>query len=478
MADDYYITIPSNASMDLYPANKLSSYKVQLSHPIQLGLEPHEAALTEIHFPNSYESTHVISTDQTEDFVNIRVDKLEHIINQTEIKLAVRQFNSVERLVTHINNKIDTRMKDANKPKVFYKVDKVYYEPASPMEGISHDLVLSPSLRLKLGFEPTDARHASNLPVTSKITRKHISIFETDFITVKVFGGAKLVSEKKIQLSPAIFKNESDLCAYITDESKKGAKDNPSLTYAEGKFSIKNASPLRGILHTLDLSSELKTRLGFQPTDTLTSSVNPLYDFTTVDILETTEDDSVTLKFFEPQRVLHNYNVKLETKGYNTIQDLIDAMNEKMKNAVIAQYRPVFTLSETNLVSYTVSEASIALSESLRIKLGYMGQDATTASQSPVLTYGYTRHIYVYTDLIHPNFIGNSFSPLIRIVQPKQGHLDAETVEFSIRQYYPLRSNILTDIEVELRTDTGRLTPFTSGRNRVVCVFHVRKKAI
>ena len=51
-ADNFYMTLPSNASMDLYVKNTLSEYKVQLPRTLHLN-HSYETALVEITYPNT-----------------------------------------------------------------------------------------------------------------------------------------------------------------------------------------------------------------------------------------------------------------------------------------------------------------------------------------------------------------------------------------------------------------------------------------
>jgi hypothetical protein len=53
-ADNFYMTLPSNASMDLYPGNVLSEYKVQLPRTLHLNHE-YETALVEMTYPVTYD---------------------------------------------------------------------------------------------------------------------------------------------------------------------------------------------------------------------------------------------------------------------------------------------------------------------------------------------------------------------------------------------------------------------------------------
>ena len=45
-----YVTLPSNSSMDIYPNNKILSFKVNLSETLQVDPEHWEVALKEIQF--------------------------------------------------------------------------------------------------------------------------------------------------------------------------------------------------------------------------------------------------------------------------------------------------------------------------------------------------------------------------------------------------------------------------------------------
>ena len=49
MNKKFYIVLPSNSSTNLYPDNKISSFKVHLSNPLQLYPTKWEVTLSEIH---------------------------------------------------------------------------------------------------------------------------------------------------------------------------------------------------------------------------------------------------------------------------------------------------------------------------------------------------------------------------------------------------------------------------------------------
>ena len=51
----FYVTLPSNASMDLYPTNKQASYKIRLPRTLYLR-HGFEVALVEVQYPISWKT--------------------------------------------------------------------------------------------------------------------------------------------------------------------------------------------------------------------------------------------------------------------------------------------------------------------------------------------------------------------------------------------------------------------------------------
>ncbi len=66
----FYVTLPCNASMNIYPDNCISNYKTRLARSINLK-GPWEVGLIEFHYPitwytfNDEDATFIINTDPT-----------------------------------------------------------------------------------------------------------------------------------------------------------------------------------------------------------------------------------------------------------------------------------------------------------------------------------------------------------------------------------------------------------------------------
>ena len=91
----FYIVLPSNSSSLLFPNNKISSFKVQLSNPLQLDPSKWEVALSEIQFAHTWynvrngKNTLKITSSDTTSVLQIpegHYKNIETIIEKIELK--------------------------------------------------------------------------------------------------------------------------------------------------------------------------------------------------------------------------------------------------------------------------------------------------------------------------------------------------------------------------------------------------------
>ena len=95
----FYITLPSNASMDLFPKNTLTSYTTKLSSAIKLEGE-YEVALTEIMFPfnwNFRDNGNIMFTH-----VSLKADK-EAMIKEVVFNTPLYVYDTIESLIKSVN---------------------------------------------------------------------------------------------------------------------------------------------------------------------------------------------------------------------------------------------------------------------------------------------------------------------------------------------------------------------------------------
>ena len=87
---------------------------------------------------------------------------------------------------------------------------------------------------------------------------------------------------------------------------------------------------------------------------------------------------------------------------------------------------------------------------------------------------GLFQNIYINSDLIQTQFVGDTRANVLRIIAPQQEKGQVETFNFAPIFYFPLRVVKFNTIEINITGDTGRLVPFDGGV--VVIVLHLRRK--
>lgn len=90
------------------------------------------------------------------------------------------------------------------------------------------------------------------------------------------------------------------------------------------------------------------------------------------------------------------------------------------------------------------------------------------APYPPKLSHCAPTHMYIYTDIIEPNLVGDCIAPLLRIIKIQKEPMDTNTsVSFSNPYYLPVIKREFGTIEIHIRDDLGQLVPFVSGKLNV-----------
>lgn len=93
-------------------------------------------------------------------------------------------------------------------------------------------------------------------------------------------------------------------------------------------------------------------------------------------------------------------------------------------------------------------------------------------AQYPADIHGGLNTLYIYTDIIEYQAVGDSFVPLLRCVQISGENNDVVTVAFDKGHYVPVCRSHIDDIVIEIKSDQNLDIPFTYGK--VVCKLHFR----
>ena len=81
----------------------------------------------------------------------------------------------------------------------------------------------------------------------------------------------------------------------------------------------------------------------------------------------------------------------------------------------------------------------------------------------------------MYCDLVEPQYVGDSLSPLLRIAKVEGSHGDLISQSFNNPHYIPIGKRSFDTVEIDIRDDTGRKIPFQSGKS--VITLHFREES-
>ncbi len=198
---------------------------------------------------------------------------------------------------------------------------------------------------------------------------------------------------------------------------------------------------------------------------------------------------------------------------YKTIEDLIKAVNFRFKltrdqlkmmytnekkydkatlidkEIFILNYKPMRHIVTLETKGECITK--IVWSTNLKQLLG-MGDDATSFTPPkpndkipPILLIGsrvaplnqILNSLYIYTDIVENQFVGDTLAPLLRIVPLIQSSSEGNIVkEYNNIHYINLLKKSLSSIQITIKTDTGDDFPFVGGK--VVVKLHFRKRRL
>ncbi len=183
---------------------------------------------------------------------------------------------------------------------------------------------------------------------------------------------------------------------------------------------------------------------------------------------------------FKESKRIETFKVKFS--NYDTIENLIVAINEfAVKKTLPLQCTFVELKVTFQITSALVIEFTDGINDELGIKYTKMSTGTDPATFNGQISQNYIKSIsslYVYTDIIDYQYVGDTFAPLLRIVgvnENFENHGKYIDQIFTSPHYIPLSRYSIDTVEINIRDDTGEAIHFESGK--VLVKLHFRPKS-
>ena len=162
---------------------------------------------------------------------------------------------------------------------------------------------------------------------------------------------------------------------------------------------------------------------------------------------------------------------------YSSIEDILSKMNELVDN------EKSFT-DDVNFSYDTLTrKVTVHLQNDAELYFGHIGyvlgfspedyiSKSSTAESEVDLEHGF-HDLYVYCDIIQPQYVGDTLVPLLRIIPVEGEDRQRISKSFLCPQYIPVSRKQFESIEVNIKRDTGDSVPFEFGR--VLLTLHFRQ---
>ena len=198
-----------------------------------------------------------------------------------------------------------------------------------------------------------------------------------------------------------------------------------------------------------------------------------------------------------PQREVARFEIGLG--HYKTVEYLIAVINEKIKNLTFRRAGNQNVLNGTQHCQFIYDDTSgqvrfecapdtpanlnIILPEALYTKLGFtVGNVGNTRvkhgdiGEFTVDLNAGVNGLFVYCDVIENRAVGDVIAPLLKIVPIQGSYGDIIHYEPTRVEYCDIRYDHLDEIKIDIRSDTGELVPFLSGK--VMITLHIKRRGL
>ena len=486
----FYLTLPSNASMNVYPNNTLTTYKTLLPETVHL-TEEHECAISEITLPGSWynleqDTMCLIKIDPSEDSMK-SVRKVQKYLTRKMPHHAPSHSYGSAPVEAPVRSNLTTDLDEVKKVMVTMR----------EVDVVNEDELID---SIAAG-RPTRTEQPTTPPPPPEDTRteeeKKLLSFLTDLTARRRATGNNRRSHSATPTARGGARGAHGGRARgrrATSSPPTASRLSTTRPAAAGRVAgTAHVPPLTAAsLVTTDDNNEPPPKRSRRTVAQIKRNNQSITESTQVleeELKKISEVDELMKKGYEGNRTYKILSVEAGVFNRNVL--MINYLNKIISNqspetmgALKTQERNpkarIFTYSEiTRKISYILPDDHLLIiPEKLSYQLGMEGNRClgNEGVAPQVMDIHHNAHtVYVYTDVIKHNIVGDAHAPLLRTVtidwKDSEGSSMQQTISFSNLHYRPVRGSSFREITMYLRDATGYPVPFERGHVSVVLAF-------
>lgn len=479
ITSEFYVLLPSNSSTDFFPSNTQSSYRTKLSTPLALNSGDWQVGLAEIFIPKNWfnigdhNNTYFV-THETE--VATPTDQIVH-----EIRVITgNEFQTYNELFLKFNSLISEKVGDVvhfipDADKNYVLVDtrpgyEIIVDPKKAKNLYTAFVTYPERVEGKNKVASGSSRWKANLNILNNGKLKNLN----EVFTI-INKNPKSVTT---HLVPLVYikdemRNPSDTVFEVINKNLRILKLDNYVKFAldhlrnEVEITVSQYSKLR---ITRDKSSSLMNKLSIiQNVDlqgTNTFKDNPLISVTDGELIELEISEYYSII----QTIKNTREITITPGAYKTALSLFREF-EDVHLQLLPNLKVAMEVSSGFEIELTKGLADMLGYKKTRFGSGrYIGDYAFELD-------GGISEIFVYTDIVQSSHVGDSFSPILRVVPCGMDKTSDHIVErYETPIYFNLKSNFIQEINIDLRNTAGSNIIFTGGKTFVMLSFRRRKR--
>lgn len=465
---DFFITLPSNASMDYFPNNTQSSYRTKLISPLSLSGGDWEVGLAQFFAPRNWFNV----DDHNNDYTIYR-DIEKNVVKESVDYEIMMIYDPAKSIVDNFYDLNQNIQKHISEHQIQFAPDEdgAHIEIHIP-EGIEiHFLKETSSKLLYMLYLPNEdyvVKQSTRMKLRSstesfeqmfKVVNKNpINISQHIIPLTAIKEKFKGINSKNVIFSN-IAKNikalELENYVLFKYEPVKNILEITVSDYAE--------------LYITDAKAPSFLRMLKQHKDIVVKGlqkfiVNPLAPLTEGEVIELLIKEYSRELIFERE----TKDLRLNVGMYKSPEIFF----KQFEHVTLRQ------MPDLKVLLIVPQNCEIKLGRGLADMLGFVEDFFSSGhyiSKYPLELHAGITEIFVYTDLIESHRVGDSYAPLLRII-PCMDEKNQQIVKnYETPLYFPLRKNFIDTIEIELKTTTGKNVTFSGGKTYVILSFRRKK---